>query len=72
MATRTIEPDTEEAPVSFLDVLARMRPDERLAAYRAGAFTGAERTLWAANFPEEVPLVNDELEWIALAMADLD
>jgi hypothetical protein len=67
----TIEIEAD-APVSFMDVLHRMDPQERLAAYRAGAFTRRERTIWAANYPEEVPLVNDELEWIALTMTDLD
>jgi hypothetical protein len=56
----------------FPEALARLSPDERLAIYRSGGFTGAERTLWAARYPQEVPLVNDEIEWIALAMADLD
>jgi hypothetical protein len=74
VATRTIQPIEIEAdaPVSFVDVLHRMDPQERLGAYRAGAFTRRERTIWAANYPEEVPLVNGELEWIALSMADLD
>jgi hypothetical protein len=56
----------------FLDALARLTAEERLGIYRSGGFTGHERTLWAARYPEEVPLVNDEYEWIALAMADLD
>jgi hypothetical protein len=72
VATRTIRATTGQAPVSFLDVLEKMSPEERLTAYRAGGFRRAERTLWAARYPEEVPLVNDEYEWIALTMADLD
>ena len=72
MATQLIDRTASPAPVSFVDVLSRMSAEERLAAYRAGALTRSERTLWAANYPEEVPLVNDEFEWIALAMADLD
>lgn len=72
MATRTMRPLETEAPLSFLDVLHEMSPAERLGAYRAGAFTRRERTIWSANYPEEVPLVNDEFEWIALSMADLD
>ena len=46
--------------------------ERRLAAYRRGEFSRRQRTIWAARFPEEVPLVNGEFEWIALAMADLD
>jgi hypothetical protein len=66
MATRTFRPPARtEAPVSFLEVLHQMSPEERLA-YRAGAFTRRERTIWAGNYPQEVPLVNGEYEWIAL------
>jgi hypothetical protein len=56
----------------FLEALESLAPDERLGIYRSGGFTPGERTLWAANYPEEVPLVNDEFEWIALGLADLD
>jgi hypothetical protein len=48
-----------------------MSSDQRLAIYRSRG-TRAECTIWAANYPGEVPLVNDEFEWIGLAMADLD
>jgi hypothetical protein len=33
---------------------------------------GAELFAWAARYPEEVPLVNGELPWIGLRLADLD
>lgn len=72
MATRTIEVAAGEAQVSFLEVLGRMSPEERLGAYRAGGFTRRECFLWGARYPEEVPLLNDEYEWIALTMADFD
>jgi hypothetical protein len=75
MATHTIPPTatraTDVSPVSFLEVLETMSPTERLAAYRSRGFTPHERSLWAANYPEEVPLVNGEYEWIALSLADL-
>jgi hypothetical protein len=48
-----------------LERLELMSPAERLRAYRTGVLTRAERCAWAGVFPEEVPLVNDELEWIA-------
>jgi hypothetical protein len=57
---------------NFLTALAAMSPAERRHAYRAGAFTRSERAAWAARYPDEVPLVNDELPWIALGLADLD
>ena len=49
-----------------------MSPEQRLAAAHEGRFTRAERTLWAARYPQEAPLVNGEYEWIALGLADLD
>ena len=51
--------------------LAAMSPAQRLAASRT-AFTPHERAVWAARYPDEVPLVNDEYEWIALLSADRD
>lgn len=57
---------------NFLELLAEMSAAERLAASRDGSFDRRERVIWAANYPDEVPLVNGECEWIALAAADLD
>jgi hypothetical protein len=56
----------------FIRRLESMTAARRLLASRDGSFTRAERALWAAHYPEEVPLVNGELEWIALSLADLD
>jgi hypothetical protein len=55
-----------------VDSLVRLGRKGRLAAYRTGHFTVRGRWLWARHFPEEVPVVNGELEWIALGLADLD
>lgn len=57
---------------SFLVRLDRMSPSQRLRAYRSGAFSRAERARWACRYPDEVPMVNGEVEWIALGSADLD
>jgi hypothetical protein len=57
---------------SFASVLERMTPEERISASRHGGFTRWERWVWAARYPEDVPLVNGEFEWIACNMADLD
>ncbi len=57
---------------SALRRLARMTPEQRLRAARRGRLSRAELTLWAARYPEEVPLINGEHEWIALGLADLD
>lgn len=64
--------ETERLVDSFASVLRRMTPAERISASRHGGFTRWERWVWAARYPEEVPLVNGEVEWIACNMADLD
>lgn len=67
--------DTQEAERlvdSFASVLRRMTPAERISASRHSGFTRWERWVWAARYPEEVPLVNGEFEWIACNMPDLD
>jgi hypothetical protein len=66
--------ETAELPTAdaFLDRVAQMSGEERIRAARHGDFTASERAIWAASYPDEVPLVNGELEWIALALADLD
>lgn len=52
--------------------LDRLGTDQRLAHYYAGRFDQAELWAWAARYPEEVPTVNGEFEWIGLRLADLD
>jgi hypothetical protein len=59
-------PPKANRPAEPLSRLEGMSRGERLRAYRAGRLSRAERTAWAAVYPEEVPLVNGELEWIAL------
>jgi hypothetical protein len=64
--------EAERIVEGFVSVLRRMTPEERISASRHGGFTRWERWVWAARFPDEVPLVNGEFEWIALASADVD
>lgn len=45
--------------------LAEMSPGHRLAAYEQGQLGRDELAAWAAHYPEEIPLLNDELPWIA-------
>ena len=52
--------------------LDRLGAAGRLAQYRAGKLDLAELSVWAARYPEEVPTVNGEVEWIGLTLADLD
>jgi hypothetical protein len=57
------EPTPLPSPLARVEA---MSAEECLRAYRAGRLTRAERTAWAAAYPEEVPIVNDEFEWIGL------
>lgn len=68
-ADRGLSP--RERREAFLARLARMSEQERVRAARH-EFDRWERTVWAGRYPEEVPLVNGELEWLALGSADLD
>jgi hypothetical protein len=52
--------------------LAALGPSKRLEEFEAGNLSRAELFTWAARYPEEVPLVNGELPWIGLRLADLD
>jgi hypothetical protein len=61
-----------EAESRFLSRLARMSPGRRIAASRSGAFSRHERAVWACRYPDEVPTVNGEFEWLVLGSADLD
>jgi hypothetical protein len=58
-------PTPELPDHSFAAILFRMTPAERISASRHGGFTRRERSIWAAQFPNEVPLINGEFEWIA-------
>ncbi len=68
MANATLQ-KTRPSPTARL---AAMSVEERHGAYERGELNLAELTVWAALYPDEVPMVNDELPWIALTLADLD
>jgi hypothetical protein len=57
------EPTRPAGPLARIEA---MGAEECLRAYRAGRLTRAERAAWAAAYPDEVPMVNDEFEWIGL------
>ena len=50
LAPSTVAASTQEEP-NFAAILARMTPAERLRAYRSGAFTRREVSIWTARFP---------------------
>jgi hypothetical protein len=43
----------------------------RLALYQAAEFGRADIVTWAARYPEEIPTVNGEVEWIVLTSPTL-
>jgi hypothetical protein len=47
-----------------------MRPDERVAAARAGRFTLGEMLRWASRRPHEVELVDGDWWFISAFLAD--
>jgi hypothetical protein len=63
---------TPSSDNAFVARLARMSSRQRIEASRNGGFTRHQRTLWACRYPDEVPTVNGEFEWLVLGSADLD
>jgi hypothetical protein len=57
------EPTRPGGPLARIEA---MGAEKCLRDYRAGRLTRAERAAWAAVYPDEVPMVNDEFEWIGL------
>ena len=55
---------------AFVAELWKMTSDERVRASRY-TFNRWELWVWAARFPDEVPLVNGEYEWLALKSTDV-
>jgi hypothetical protein len=54
-------------------LLARTRRfDDRMELYRRGGFTWHELSTAAALYPELMPRLNDEWEWIVLTLADYE
>lgn len=68
-ASRSLVAGVPSARVVWLEGLG---PVGRFAQYRAGNFNAADCSAWAARYPDEVPIVNGEVEWIGLMLADLD
>jgi hypothetical protein len=48
-----------------LEAMWRMTPNERIAAMRRGDLSMEQCCAWAARYPRQVPLINDEFEFIA-------
>jgi hypothetical protein len=48
-----------------LRALWEMTPAQRIAAMRRGKLTLEQCSAWAARYPEQVPLLNGEFEYLA-------
>ena len=64
----TATPDPSRIPASRGAALEALDAAGRLAAYHDGSLDGRDLATWAALWPEEVPIVNDEFEWIAATL----
>ena len=53
------------------EALHRLGRDGRLAAYRRGELCLDSCGLWAARYPQEVPLLNGEFEFIAITTPEV-
>jgi hypothetical protein len=63
---RPIPSGPAEIAAEVATVLAGMTYEERVSAYRSGAISTHELYVAAARFPDRMPLLNDEFEWIAI------
>jgi hypothetical protein len=63
---RPIPRDPADLAGEVVRVLAGMTYEERVSAYRSGALSTHELAVAAARVPKEMPLLNDEFEWIAI------
>jgi hypothetical protein len=71
-ALRSTSRPPRELAAEVARVLAAMSYVERIRAYRSGALSANELSVAAAWFPEEMPLLNGEYEWIAISLVDLE
>lgn len=49
-----------------LRALWRMTAAQRIAAMRRGELTLEQCSAWAARYPEQVPMLNDEFEYVVV------
>lgn len=58
--------DALKARDARLRALWEMTPGQRIAAMRRGELTLEQCAAWAARYPEQVPIVNGEFEYITM------
>lgn len=57
---------------AHVEELDRLGPEGRISSYRKGRLSAHQLAAWATRYPDEVPIVNGEFEWIGITLADLD
>jgi len=57
----------ERARQGRLRSLWQMNVHQRIAAMRRGELTCEQLAAWSARHPDQVPMLNGEFEWIAVA-----
>ncbi|HEY8083322.1 MAG TPA: hypothetical protein VIE64_07180 [Solirubrobacterales bacterium] len=62
---RSLPPSNPSPRAARLDSLGQAG---RLAAYRDGDLDAADVATWYARYPDELPIVNGEFEWIAYTL----
>jgi hypothetical protein len=71
--TRTLTDRMLEASArrrARLRALWLMTPAQRVTAMRRGDLNLEQLAAWTARFPQEVPLLNGEFEWLAIHEAE--
>jgi hypothetical protein len=61
----------ERARAAQLRSLWQMNPAERVAAMRPGELTSQQLAAWTARHPDQVPIVQDEFEWILAKLPEV-
>ncbi|HTZ87651.1 MAG TPA: hypothetical protein VL988_06150 [Solirubrobacteraceae bacterium] len=54
-----------EARRARLEALWRMTPDQRVVEMRRGKLSLEQCAAWAARYPEQMPQINGEFEYLA-------
>ena len=61
----------ERARAGRLRSLWQMSAAERIAAMRRGELTYEQLAAWSARYPDQIPRVHGEFEWIAAKIPEV-
>jgi hypothetical protein len=63
--------EAERARAERLRPLWEMSPAQRVVAMRRGELSYERLAAWSSRHPEQIPMINGELEWIAAKMPEV-